>query len=165
MRSRPDNGVVDKAYLEAEGGDSLEFVGEWGFAIHFFFVGFLLFQLVALIFLIVSFFAKVQGGVPMAAGMVGLVILQVWVLPFLSSEVGSGFGALHGVNALLILGLALMSAKRASGHAGTHHRAARHRLIGGLPRPHPPVAGVRRDGRLGAAPGLVLAGEPAARQL
>ncbi len=107
-----DGGVVDKAYLESEGG-GMDFTAEWGFAIHMFFVGFLLFQLVALLFLISSFFAKVPGGVAMAAGMVGLVILQVWILPILSSEVGSGFGALHGINALLILGLALMAARRA----------------------------------------------------
>jgi hypothetical protein len=108
-----DGGVVDKSYLEAEGQD-MAFTAEWGFAIHMFFVGFALFQLVALLFLITSFFAKVPGGVGMAAGLVGLVILQVWVLPLLSSEVGSGFGALHGINALLILGLSLMAGKRAA---------------------------------------------------
>jgi hypothetical protein len=32
----------------------------------------------------------------------------------LSREVGSGFGALHGVNALVLLGVALMAGKRAS---------------------------------------------------
>ena len=106
--------VINKACLESDSGCGGGFTAEWGFAIHMFFVGFLLFQLVALIFLIVSFFAKVQGGIQMAAGMVGLVILQVWILPLLSREVGSGFGALHGINALLILGLALMAAKRAS---------------------------------------------------
>ncbi len=54
-----------------------------------------------------------RAGSQWAAGIFGLVVLQVLVLPILSREVGSGFGALHGVNALLILmGLAAMAARR-----------------------------------------------------
>jgi hypothetical protein len=65
------------------------------------------------VLLIVSFFAKVPKGVALAATIVGLIILQVFVLPALSREVGSGFGALHGVNALVLMGVAIMAGRRA----------------------------------------------------
>jgi hypothetical protein len=108
-----DGGVVDKALLECTDCD-MNFTAEWGFAIHMFFNGTILIPLVSLILLIISFFAKVPKGAAMAGGIVGLVVLQVFVLPALSREVGSAFGGLHGVNALLLLGLAVMAGKRAS---------------------------------------------------
>lgn len=107
-----EGGVVNKAYLEKEDGG--DFTAEWGFAIHMFFNGLLLIPLTSLVLLIVSFFAKIPGGVKYAAIIVGLVVLQVIVLPMLSREVGSGFGALHGFNALLLLGMAIMAGQRAS---------------------------------------------------
>ena len=79
-----------------------------------FFNGLILIPLTSLILLIVSFFAKVPRGAALAGGIVVLVLLQVFVLPTLSREVGSGFGALHGINALLLLGLAIMAGQRAS---------------------------------------------------
>jgi hypothetical protein len=107
-----EGGVVNKAYLESE--SSGDFTAEWGFAIHMFFNGSMLIPLVSIILLVVSFFAKVRGGVGLAAAIFGLIVLQVLVLPMLSREVGSGFGALHGVNALVLLGVAAMAGKRAS---------------------------------------------------
>ncbi|MET0526321.1 MAG: hypothetical protein ABWZ91_16060 [Nocardioides sp.] len=107
-----DGGVVDKALLECTDCD-MNFTAEWGFAIHMFFNGTILIPFVSLVLLVVSFFAKVPKGAAMAGGIVGLVILQVFVLPALSRSVGSGFGGLHGVNALLLLGLAVMAGKRA----------------------------------------------------
>ena len=109
-----NNLVINKACLESDAGCGGGFTAEWGFAIHMFFNGLVLIPLVSLIMLIASFFAKVQGGIAMAAGVFGLVVLQVIVLPMLSREVGSVFGALHGVNALVLLGLALMAGRRAS---------------------------------------------------
>jgi hypothetical protein len=106
--------VINKACLESDSGCGGGFTAEWGFAIHMFFNGTVLIPLVALILLIISFFAKVPGGVKLAAIIFGLIVLQVIVLPMLSREVGSGFGALHGVNALVLLGVALMAGKRAS---------------------------------------------------
>ena len=111
-----DGGVVNKAYLECDDCESFG-VAEWGFAIHMFFVGLVLIPLVSLVLLIISFFAQVQGGVAMAAGIFGLVVLQVIVLPMLSREVGSGFGAVHGVNALVLMGLAIMAGRRATSSA------------------------------------------------
>ena len=89
-----------------------------------FFNGLVLIPLTALILLIVSFFAKVPG-VKLAASVFGLVVLQVLVLPGLSREVGSGFGALHGVNALILMGVAIMAGERAS--AATASAAPRRR--------------------------------------
>lgn len=108
-----DNGVVDKAFLECE-DCSGDFTAEWGFAIHMFFNGLILIPLTSLVLLIVSFFAKVPGGVKYAAVIVGLVVLQVAVLPALSREVDPSLGGLHGVNALVLLGVAVVAGRRAS---------------------------------------------------
>jgi hypothetical protein len=122
-----EGGVVNKELLECEDCDQ-EFTAEWGFAIHMFFNGLLLIPLTSLVLLIVSFFAKVPKGVMLAAVIFGLVLLQVFVLPALSREVGSGFGALHGVNALVLMGVAIMAGQRAS------------RAIGGPVQPVTPTA-------------------------
>ena len=108
-----EGGVVNKALLECDDCES-NFTAEWGFAIHMFFNGLVLIPLTSLVLLIVSFFAKVPKGAMLAATIFGLVILQVFVLPALSREVGSGFGALHGVNALVLMGVAIMAGQRAS---------------------------------------------------
>lgn len=107
-----DNGVVDKALLECSDCEQ-EFTAEWGFAIHMFFNGLVLIPLLSLVMLIVSFFAKVRGGVVLALTVVGLVVLQVIVLPMLSRAIDPAFGALHGINALVLLGVALAAARRA----------------------------------------------------
>lgn len=108
-----EGGVVNKQLLECTDCD-MSFTAEWGFAFHMFFIGLLLIPLLSLALLVVSFFTRTPGAVPYAAGVLGLVVVQVFVLPMLSREVGSGFGALHGVNALLIMGLAGMAGRLAS---------------------------------------------------
>ena len=113
-----DGGVVDEEFLDCT-EDCESFGGEIGFALHMFFVGLVLIPLCSLLLLIVSFFAKVPNGVMMAALIVVLVILQVFVLPPLSRELGSGFGGLHGINALLIMGAAGGAAARAKPGADT----------------------------------------------
>jgi hypothetical protein len=74
--------------------------------------GFIVISVLALIFLIVSFFAKIPGGVKWAVITFVLVILQGHLLPGLASEVGSGFGAVHGLNAMVLFGVAVMAGKR-----------------------------------------------------
>jgi hypothetical protein len=108
-----DGGIVDEEFLDCT--EDCESVGsaDAGFAIHMFFVGLILIPLCSLLLLIVSFFAKVPKGTSLAGAIVVMVILQVFVLPALSREVGSGFGALHGINALLIMGAAGGAATRA----------------------------------------------------
>ncbi len=111
-----DNGVLNKQVLECESDCESLFTAEWGFAIHMFFVGLLLIPLVSLILLIVSFFAKIPGGIKYAAGIFVLIVLQVIILPALSREVDPAFGALHGINALILMGAAIAAGKRASTH-------------------------------------------------
>ncbi|MGA8850822.1 MAG: hypothetical protein WB508_03795 [Aeromicrobium sp.] len=108
-----EGGVVNKALLECTDCD-MNFTAEWGFAFHMFFIGLLLIPLISLILLITSFFAKVQGGTKYAAIIVVLVALQVLVFPELSRQFGAGFGALHGINALVILGTAIHAGRAAS---------------------------------------------------
>ncbi len=108
-----DGGVVNKALLECDDCD-MNFTAEWGFAIHMFFNGLILIPLTSLALLVTSFFAKVPGGVKYAAIIFGLIVLQVLVLPALSRSAGSAFGGLHGVNALVLMGVAIMAGRRAS---------------------------------------------------
>ncbi len=117
------NGVIDKAYLECEDCESIG-AAEWGFAIHMFFNGFVLIPLLSLILLLVSFFAKVDGGVRLAFLIVGLVVLQIIVLPALSREVDPVFGALHGINALILLGAAAGAGRRASKSTSATHEVS-----------------------------------------
>jgi len=69
--------------------------------------------LLALLLLIVSFFAHVNGGVKWALIVFGVVLLQV-VLAIVSFS-APAIGALHGLNAFLLAGAASMAARRASG--------------------------------------------------
>ena len=112
-----DGGVVDQEFLDCE-EDCESFGGELGFFFHMFIVGLVLIPLCSLVLLVVSFFANVPKGTMMAGLIVALVILQVFVLPALSREVGSGFGALHGINALMIMGAAGGAATRAKQASG-----------------------------------------------
>ena len=118
-----DGGVLDEEFLDCT--EDCESIGsaEAGFAIHMFFNGLVLIPLCSLVLLIVSFFAKVPKGITLAATIFGLVILQVFVLPALSRSAGSGFGALHGINALVMMGVAIMAGQRASASAGASHAA------------------------------------------
>ena len=107
-----EGGVVNKELLECDDCDQ-NFTAEWGFAIHMFFNGLLLIPLIALLLLVVSFFAKVPGGVLWALGIVLLVVLQVILLPMLSREIDPAFGGLHGINAIVILALAVVAGRSA----------------------------------------------------
>jgi Family of unknown function (DUF6220) len=108
-------GVMDKATLENE---SATFAGDGGFALHGI-NGEMVIPVLVIVFLVLSFFAKVPRGVMWAGITLGLVALQVLLgefghaVPFL--------GALHGINALLIFGVAVMAAMAARTTAG--HRA------------------------------------------
>ena len=111
--------VINKACLESDAGCGGGFFAEWGFAIHMFFNGTILIPLVTLILLFISFFAKVRGGVSLALILVGLVVLQVVLLPMLSREVDASFGALHGINALVLMGVAAVAGRRAAAPKAT----------------------------------------------
>jgi hypothetical protein len=102
-----EGGTFDKAAFES---DDLDFDGIVGFMIHGI-NGMMLIPLVALIFFIVSFFAKVPGGVGRAGLVLGLVILQV-ALGIFGHEVPA-IGGLHGINAMILFSAAVMAGIRA----------------------------------------------------
>ena len=78
-------------------------------------VGEMVIPLIALLFLIVSFFAGIDGGVKWAAIVVGLVALQV-LLAFAASG-APAVGALHGLNALVLIAVAGIAGRRAVNQA------------------------------------------------
>ncbi|KJL42559.1 hypothetical protein [Microbacterium trichothecenolyticum] len=102
-----EGGVVDASAQEGPP----PFPEVMGFMIHGM-NGMFVIPALALILLIVSFFAKIRRGVAFAAGVFGLVILQVTLGLF-----GHGIpllGFLHGVNALLLFTTALLAGLNAS---------------------------------------------------
>lgn len=100
-----DGGVLDKAAMESD----LDFPGVVGFMVHGM-NGMMIIPLIALIFLIVSFFAKVPGGAKWAAFVLLAVVVQI-SLGLLGHE-NALFGMLHGLNALILFSLAFMAGKR-----------------------------------------------------
>jgi uncharacterized membrane protein (Fun14 family) len=84
--------------------------GDVGFALHSF--GAIAAAVVGLLLLIISFFAKIEGGIRAALFVFLDVVLQ-WVLAFVSFGVWT-IGILHGLNAFLLFGLGLMAAGAAT---------------------------------------------------
>ena len=75
-------------------------------------VGMMVIPALALLLLIVSFFAKVVGGIKWALFVVGLVALQI-ALAFVSFG-APVVGTLHGLNAFALAGVASMAARKAA---------------------------------------------------
>jgi len=88
------------------------FTAERGFMIHGL-NGFMIIPAIALIFLVLAFFAKFPGAVMWAAIVFALVIIQSQVLPPLAHEYPS-IGALHGLNALVLFSAAVWAGRRVS---------------------------------------------------
>ncbi|MFC4946135.1 DUF6220 domain-containing protein [Pseudonocardia sp. GCM10023141] len=103
-----DGGVINKAVIESQ---SAEFDGVLGFAVHGI-NGQLITPLIVVLLLVVSFFAKVRGGVRWAAVVVVLVALQV-VLGIFGGDIPF-LGLLHGLNALAVFTCAIIAARHAS---------------------------------------------------
>jgi hypothetical protein len=101
-----DGGVANKAAMDSE---SIEFTGSIGFPIHAI-NGQMVIPLLALILLIVSFFVKARGAVLWAGIVLLLVVVQV-LLGIFGHDV-PWLGPLHGINALVLFGLAAASAQR-----------------------------------------------------
>jgi hypothetical protein len=87
-------------------------------------VGLIVIPLLAIALLVVAFRAKqIADGVKLASFLLLAVVVQV-ALAFVSFFVPA-IGALHGLNAILVLGIALAAAKRAtSAEAGSAHAGA-----------------------------------------
>lgn len=101
-----DGAVIDKATQES--GETFE--GVIGFIVHGI-NGTMIVPAIALIFFIVSFFAKIRGGVLWAGITLALVVLQVLLGMF--AHVVPFLGALHGLNALAVFAVAFMAGMRA----------------------------------------------------
>ena len=104
-----EGGTLD-ASVFAE-GSTVEVGGGAGFGLHAI-SGTFLIPLVALILVIVSFFAKIPGGTKWALIVFGVVVLQ-YALAFFA-RLGSVpmLSALHGLNALILFGVAVTAAMR-----------------------------------------------------
>jgi hypothetical protein len=106
-----DGGTLDKATMEDE---SVSFTGVVGFMVHGI-NGQMLIPLVALALLVISFFAKVPGGVKWAAFILLDVIVQI---AFAFGAFGAPVvGMFHGLNALLLAWLGWTAARRVDGAA------------------------------------------------
>lgn len=113
-----DSGVLDKAAFES----AEPFPEVVGFMIHGM-NGMMVIPALALILLIVSFFAKVPGGAKWA-GLVLLAIVVQVALGIFGHE-NAVFGALHGINAFILFALAVMAGKRVSSVAAEPRSAER----------------------------------------
>lgn len=102
-----DGATVNKHVLDNEPS----FSGSWGFAVHAI-NGEMLIPLLALVLLVVSFFATVAGGTRWALYVVGLVVLQA-LLGMTQGEVPY-LGLLHGANAFVLFAVAAWAGRRAS---------------------------------------------------
>jgi hypothetical protein len=108
-----DGGTLDKAAMEDE---DLSFTGVLGFMIHGI-NGQMVIPLVAIILLIVAFFAKIPGGVKWAAFILVDVIVQI---AFAFGAFGApAIGIFHGLNALFLAWLGYTTGKRASAFEAT----------------------------------------------
>lgn len=76
-------------------------------------IGMYVIPLLALALLVVSFFARLDGGVKWALRVVGLVVLQFLLAMFAFGL--PAVGALHGLNALVIFVVSYQAARRAAG--------------------------------------------------
>ncbi|HEU4913375.1 MAG TPA: hypothetical protein VFV76_15910 [Actinomycetes bacterium] len=108
---------------EVDGGTVInaDYEGNAGHALHGI-VGMMVMPLLGLIFFILSFFAKLPGGVKWA-GLTFLAIVVQVVLAFVSFGVPA-IGALHGINAFVVLGLALFAGRRVASATTVEHTHA-----------------------------------------
>ncbi|HET6625507.1 MAG TPA: hypothetical protein VFG63_03890 [Nocardioidaceae bacterium] len=124
-----EGGVFDSAAIESLEEGDLSFTGAVGMMIHGM-NGMMIIPALALIFFIFSFFAKVPGGVKWAAFVLLAVVIQVGLGIF--GHENAFFGLLHGVNALILLGLAMTAGARvgrARSVASTHAASSEPELV------------------------------------
>jgi hypothetical protein len=84
--------------------------------------GLFVISFLSLLFLISSFFAKVPGGIRWALIVLGVTVLQVALGLF--SHAVAGLGWLHGINALVLFGTAMMAGMRVSRAVASNVQAA-----------------------------------------
>jgi len=106
-----DGGTLDKAAMESE---DTTFTGVVGFIVHGI-NGQMLIPLLAVILLIISFFAKIPGGAKWAGLILLLVVIQV-LLGLFSSGIPQ-LAILHGANALALFAAAVYAGRRVGAHS------------------------------------------------
>lgn len=106
-----DGGTIDKAGIEAGG----LFPEELGLVVHGV-NGTMVVPLLALLLLIVALFVQVRRSVALAAALVVAVLVQVGLGMMAHDTTLLGF--LHGINALVIFGLALAATLRPGAPSG-----------------------------------------------
>jgi len=105
-------GVLDSASMES---DEIPFTELYGVIVHGINGGIVV-PVVALALLVVSFFAKIPGGIKWAAVVLVLTIVQ-GQLGYLGHDFPAA-GALHGFNALALFTVAVITARRAPAREG-----------------------------------------------
>ena len=101
-----DGATVNKSVME---DSNTSFTGVVGFAVHGI-NGEMVIPLLTLAFFVVSFFAKVPGGVKWAGFTLIAVVVQV-LLGMFAHELPQ-LGILHGINALILFGVAVTAGRR-----------------------------------------------------
>lgn len=102
--------TLDAAVIESWEEDPPTFQGAVGHFLHVM-VGTFLVPLVGLALLIVSFFAKVDGGVKWAAIVFVSIVVQVAV--GMTSQDAPWLGLIHGLNAFVLFSAAILAARAA----------------------------------------------------
>ena len=102
-----EGGTLDKAAFESE---DLSFTGVAGFMVHGI-NGMMIIPLLGLALLVVSFFAKVPGGVKLAAIVLGSIVVQVFA--GILGHDAPYIGMIHGLNAFILAGSAGMASRLA----------------------------------------------------
>jgi H+/Cl- antiporter ClcA len=102
-----DGGTMDKAAMES---DNTSFTGVAGFMVHGI-NGMMIIPLLGLALLVVSFFAKVPGGVKLAAIVLGSIVVQVFA--GILGHDAPYIGMIHGLNAFVLFSAAVYAARLA----------------------------------------------------
>ncbi|MFN2540138.1 MAG: hypothetical protein ABR549_18575 [Mycobacteriales bacterium] len=103
-----DGGVLNKAVPDADDGPDFRGVG--GFELHGI-NGMMIIPLITLLFLIISFFAKLPGA-SKRAGLIALLVIAQVVLGLTSHSVPL-LAALHAINGFVLFSLAVMTGVKA----------------------------------------------------
>jgi len=106
-----EGGAVDASVVKSWDETPPTFTGAFGHYYHSVIAGQMLIPAVALLLVIVSFFAKVPQGVAIAASILVLVVLQI--VTAMNGQSVPYLGLWHGLGAFLIFGAAMAAAMKA----------------------------------------------------
>ncbi len=110
-----EGATLDKSVIEGWENEPPTFEGSIGHFIHLM-SGTFLIPLIGLLLLLVSFFAKVPRGVALA-GLIAVLIVIQYLAGFFAEPGMPYLGLVHGANAFILFGAAIMAAKSAKPEA------------------------------------------------